>query len=225
MTLAYLGLITPTPDGYAGLLPELTVLANKKTAEEVQEALSQGLALHLLDAEQVRPKPWAQRLTDLPAEIQNAYGTREVKEVLIIPAPLNPVSLQVERALAASGLSYREVARRMGAAPAALVQLADPFYWDHRVTSLRQLAEVLNLTLNLEFVSTVELPAGTILGHLWGGITAPKLRVRDVPEMMSAELPLIVRSELGTFQLSRKADPDPQLDRTGSTIYDARKLG
>ncbi|THF70846.1 hypothetical protein E7T06_05735 [Deinococcus sp. Arct2-2] len=224
MTLSYLGLITRTPEGYAGFIPELTILANTDTREQLEEALSQGLALHLLDAEQTRPKPRAHRLTDFPDEVQSAYSGREVEELVVTPAPVNPVSVQVERTLAASGMSYREVARRMGILPAALAQLADPFYWDHRVGSLRQLAAVLNLALDLAFVQAVELPKGAILGHPWGGLSTPKLRVRDVPEVVDATLPLTVKSELGTFRLGRKSDADGQAKRPESTVYDAREL-
>ncbi|MFB9991531.1 hypothetical protein ACFFLM_06060 [Deinococcus oregonensis] len=224
MTLTYLALITQTSKGYAGLIPELTVLANKNTLEQLKETLSQGLALHLLDAEHATPKPRAHHLTDLPAEVQSAYRGREVEEVFVTPAPVNPVSVQVERTLAASGLSYREVARRMGTLPAAVAQLADPFYWDHRVVSLRQLAAVLNLALDLEFVQAVELPPGAILGPPWGGLSTPKLRVRNVPEVIDAALPLTVKSELGTFRLIRKSDADGSTEWMNSTVYDAREL-
>ncbi|MFC4427011.1 hypothetical protein [Deinococcus navajonensis] len=221
----YLALITPTPDGYAGVIPELTVLANSATPDGVRQALSQGLALHLLDAQAPLPKPRARRLQDLPASVQHAYGDREVEEELITPAPVNPVSLQVERAIALSGLSYREIARRMQITQPALLQMADPFYEDHTVSSLRGLAAVLQLALDMTFVSPVELPEGAVLGHLWAGLSGSRLRVRNVPEVMDAVFPLTIRSEAGTFQLLRPAEGGLQAHSAESTIYDAYELG
>lgn len=222
--MTYLALIGQTADGYAALIPELTVLATAPTLDSVKEALSQGLALHLLAAEAQLPRPRVRRLSDFPEAVQEAYRGRPVEAFPVAPAPINPVSVQVGRAIAASGLSYREVARRMDTAQPALVQMANPFYWDHTVAALRQLASVLDLTLDLNFVSAVELPEGAILGPPWGGLTTPRLRVRTVPEVANAELPLTVRSELGTFRLNRECEAEGQPHSAESVIYEAWEL-
>ena len=222
--MSYLALVTPTPDGYAGLVAELTVLATAQTLEGITEALSQGLALHLLDAETPLPKPRARRLDDLPLTLQAAYRGQDVQELLVTPASLNPVSLKVERAIAASGLSYREIARRLQTTQTAVLQLADPFYGDHTVSALRQLAAVLHLALDVAFVVAVDLPGDALPGRLWGGLSTPKLRVRDVPEVLKADLPLTVRTAVGTFQLIRETKAGTPPDGGGSTVYEAWQL-
>ncbi|UBV44283.1 hypothetical protein LAJ19_14010 (plasmid) [Deinococcus taeanensis] len=220
--VTYLALITRTALGYAGLIPDLTVLATAATRDEVAGALAQGLALHLLDSAAPAPRPWATGLADLPGDLQAAYAGREVEQLLVSPAALNPVSLQVARAVAASGLSYREVARRAGMDPAALARMTDPFFQAHTMVALQQLAGVLRLALDVAFVSPVDLPPGAVVGAAWRGALTPLLRVRDVPEVLDADLPLTVRSDRGAFQLLRPAAAQPE--SSGSTVYEVREL-
>ena len=146
--MKFLALMTKTADGYAGLVPELTVLAVGDSPEEVQQALAQGVSLYLQDVPDARPL--ARHLAELPEDVQADYAGTDVQEVLLEPAPMNPVSLEVKRAIDASGLSYREVARRMGTGHAAISRMANPFYWGHSLPALHRLADVLGVQVQLK---------------------------------------------------------------------------
>lgn len=144
----FLALITKTPDGYAGLVPELTVLANGNTQEEVEQALSEGIALHLIENPEL--KGAARQLSDLPTEVQADYAGQEVVEKVLFPAPVNQLSLALDRAIEASGLSYRELAKRLGTGHAAISRLTDPFYWGHSMPTLRKVADAIGAQLKVE---------------------------------------------------------------------------
>ncbi|MFC6592390.1 type II toxin-antitoxin system HicB family antitoxin [Deinococcus lacus] len=149
--MKYLAIITQTATGFSGTVHDLPVMATAKTLEALEQDLSEGLALWLDEA--TPPTKIAQKLSDLPADIQAAYEGQSPTELLIEPAPMNPVSLEVERAIEASGLSYRELARRMGTGHASLSRLANPFYWGHSLPMLRRLAEELGLHIELKLTA------------------------------------------------------------------------
>ncbi len=92
-------------------------------------------------------------MAELPSDVQEDYAGQELTLLLIEPAPINPVSLEVQRGIEHSGLSYREVARRMGAGHAAISRMADLFYWGHSLTALRKLAEVLGVRVALKLTA------------------------------------------------------------------------
>ena len=141
---AYLALYTRTADGFAAVVPELdTVLANGATLDELKQLLAEGIALHLHE-EPGSPAPRARMAAELPAEALAPYDAPPL-ELLVEPAPLNPISLEIERLMDASGLSMREIGRRMKTSHAALHRLADPFYWGHSLSTLRTLGEVLGV--------------------------------------------------------------------------------
>lgn len=124
-------------------------------------AWAEALAVQL-EGESV-PEPRA-----LTREDAEQHATGELGEGLapgdvvmfVEPAPVNPVSLEVAEAIRASGLTQKEVARRMGTTQSAVSRLADPFYWGHSVESLRRLSEALGATLELR----VSLRATVALG-------------------------------------------------------------
>ncbi|MBS3934401.1 MAG: XRE family transcriptional regulator [Truepera sp.] len=126
--------------------------ATGKSLEEVRERMAQALAVHL-EGEAV-PEPRA-----LTREEAEQHATGELGEGLapgdlvmfIEPAPVNPVSREVAEAIRTSGLTQKEVARRMGTTQSAVSRLADPFYWGHSVESLRRLSEAVGATLELHF--------------------------------------------------------------------------
>ncbi|UQN09187.1 type II toxin-antitoxin system HicB family antitoxin [Deinococcus sp. QL22] len=150
--MKYLGLITKTADGYAGQIAELSVLATGDSPTEVEQLLAEGLALYLEDHTDIVPV--AQRLSDLPADLQETYaGLEDVQEVLLEPALMNPASAEVLRAIEQSSLSYREIARRMGTGHAAIARMVDPFYWGHGLPTLRRLAEVLGLKVEVRLLA------------------------------------------------------------------------
>ncbi|GAA3995098.1 hypothetical protein GCM10022631_01520 [Deinococcus rubellus] len=154
----YLALVTKTADGYAGNVPELqTILATEDTLDALKTTLAEAVALYLLDAPNA-PAPVAQRLSDLSELVQEDYAELDVTLLRVTPAPVNPVSLQVARVIDESGLSYRELARRLGTGHAALFRLANPFYWGHSLAMLRRLAEALGAHLDVNLTSNVGRP-------------------------------------------------------------------
>lgn len=139
------------------------------------------------------------------------------------PAPVNPISLQVAQVIQRSGLSYREVARRLGVKDADLARLADPFFTGQTVTDLQRVAGALHLTVNVTFDETLVLPAGTVLSTVWQSDTSLVLELRDHPDVAAATLPLSVQSAEGTFSLLERYDVG---DRRvpGRTVYRARLI-
>lgn len=113
------------------------------------ESPSWGLALYLLGLEE-EGKPLPPLQGEVPSEALGEAPEGEV--VLLSPAPVNPVSLELEQALRARGLSRRELAWRMGTSPAAVLCLLDPFYFDHTLESLRRAAEALGAELEVRLV-------------------------------------------------------------------------
>lgn len=145
---SYLALVDHDETGYGALVPELeTVMANADTLEELLSLVSEGIALHLLE-ETVPSLPRLRTLADVPPGMLE--GFKEPQAHLVAPAPLNPVSLEVERAFEQSGLSQSELARRLGTSRAAVARLMDPFYWGHSFPMLRRVAEVLGAKLHFE---------------------------------------------------------------------------
>lgn len=147
--MKYLALITKIEDGYDGFIPELCVHGDGKTQEEVIRLLSEGLALHLEDLDPIEPKVHC--FQDVDEDIREAYGDRVVHEFHIEPAPMNPISLQIEKAILHRGVTYRKLAKRLNTSHSSLVRLTNPFYWGHNVRTLRKLAEALDLDLEIKF--------------------------------------------------------------------------
>ena len=73
---------------------------------------------------------------------------------MVEPAALNPVSLEVERALRATGKSLRQLSQEIGSAQPTLSRLQNPFYWGHSLVSLRQLAAALGVSLQVKFLDS-----------------------------------------------------------------------
>ncbi len=68
-------LISKTADGYGGMMAGLSVLATGDSVEHVRKLLAEGLALYLED--NTDTVPGAQRLSDLPADVQDLYAGEE----------------------------------------------------------------------------------------------------------------------------------------------------
>ena len=66
---------------------------------------------------------------------------------------MNPVSLEIEQALSAAGLSQAELARRIGSSRSAVSRLINPFYWGHSLDVLRRVADALNAQLQVKFTA------------------------------------------------------------------------
>lgn len=147
----YVAIVESGAAGYGGLVPELNVSATGKTAEQVRERLSQGIALAVLERRHRNlPVPPAvyQSFADLPLDLQEDFAGAET--VQLSPAPINPVSVEIERAVEASGLSDSEIARRIGSSPAGVARLQDYFYWGHSLATLRKLADALSLQVEFK---------------------------------------------------------------------------
>lgn len=118
--------------------------------EEVLESVAQGMALQLLDLAErglEAPQPSDPSTLDL-----SEFEPEEPFEVVMQePAPMNPVSLLIERAIAEAGLSEAEVARRAGTSRAAMTRITDPFYWGHSLSTLNKIAAALGKRLEVDF--------------------------------------------------------------------------
>ncbi len=136
---------------YAGFAVDMPVYAwGKASRAEVRESLARGLSLFLAELEargQAVPMP-----TEDLARV-DLTGLCQAEVVWLEPAPMNPVSLELEQALRARGLSQRELARRMGTTPSAVHRLLDPFYFGHSLESLRRVAEALGVGLEVRLTA------------------------------------------------------------------------
>ncbi len=141
---------------WAGFALDLPVYAwGKATPEEVERSLAKGLALALLAfQEEGRPLPPPGR--PLTPEEEAERDREGYLLVYVEPHPVNPTSLELRRALKASGLTAREVAKRMGTTPSALSRLLDPFYFGHSLESLRRFAQALGGEVRVQVVARGE---------------------------------------------------------------------
>lgn len=148
--MAYLTIISKGPNNWGALTPELHCIGTAKSREDLLRQAAEAIALALEDqpGHVASVTSLEQVDADIHAELPSDYEV-----VFLVPAPMNPVSAEVARAIEASGLSYREVARQMGTGHAAISRMADPFYWGHSVTSLRKLAEVLGLSVEVKLTA------------------------------------------------------------------------
>ncbi len=146
----YLALIEQDGAAWGGMIPELRVTVVGKSRDEVLRLLSEGIAFAMYGLQEDGlpvPLPQLRALAELPAEDQEDYSGMEV--VRVDGAPINPVSVEVDRAIRASGLSDREVARRMEASASSVGRLRDLFYWGHSLSSLTRLAQALGRQLEV----------------------------------------------------------------------------
>jgi antitoxin HicB len=149
--MKYSYVIERAPANVAGFFPDLPGVATAASTEELKEKMSQMLAMVLYDyAEtgQSVPNPTSPEKLDL-SEYEIELADVEVDEVE--PATLNPVSLELQDAIRARGLSRAEVARRMGVTRSVVSRLTNPFYFGHSLSSLRRIAKVLDADLEIEF--------------------------------------------------------------------------
>lgn len=149
--MKYPYVIERAPSNIAGFFPDLPGVATAASTEELKEKMSQILAIVLYDyAEtgQSAPSPTPRDRLDL-GEYEIELADVEVDEVE--PAVLNPVSLELQDAIRARGLSRAEVARRMGVTRSVVSRLTNPFYFGHSLSSLQRIAEVLGAELEIEF--------------------------------------------------------------------------
>lgn len=121
---------------------------SKPTREEVIDSLRRGMALSALYlSSQNLPVPSP---TSTEADVECHDPSDEI--VWLPPAEVNPVSLEIERALRERGWTQAELARRMGVHRAQVSRLTDPFYFGQNLSTLQRVAQALGaqLTVHLE---------------------------------------------------------------------------
>ena len=64
---------------------------------------------------------------------------------------LNSVARQIAALREKSGLTQRELAKKVGTTPSAISRLESPDYQGHSLSMLRKLADALNTTLDIRF--------------------------------------------------------------------------
>ncbi|MBZ9713730.1 type II toxin-antitoxin system HicB family antitoxin [Deinococcus multiflagellatus] len=145
--MKYLTIVTSSgPQAWHALVPDLTCIANAKSRERLIELARESIAVALEDGP--RP-PQAASLDDLAPDVR-ADVPADAELLLLEPAPMNPVSAEIERALERAGVSQAELARRIGSSPAGVNRLVNPFYWGHSLDLLRRVAAALNADLQVQ---------------------------------------------------------------------------
>ena len=129
-------------------IPDLEAFRTAPTESRILECARETLALALLEA----PVPnLARTLEDSPDLLRrNVPDTAQL--VMITPAPLNPLSLELQRAVQASSLSTEELARRLHTGHWVITRMLDPFHWKHSLATVRALADVLSLEVQVQLV-------------------------------------------------------------------------
>ena len=148
--MKYLCVIGKNKRGWHGIFPdflrEIIVGASSKHALEAK--LAHVLGGHL-QATGERPKPWYRSLKNVDTDLLG--GLTDLSTVMVEPATVNPVSLEVARVLQQAGSSKAEIAARMGTIPSVLSRLSDPEYAGHTVGALQRLAAATGTKLKIAF--------------------------------------------------------------------------
>lgn len=144
----YLAVIEKGKGNYSAYVPDVPgVVATGKTLEATKQAMSEALAVQLEG--EVFPKARTQTREDAARHAKKVLG-EELKASDVVAfvkvAPMNPVSLEIAKAIETSGLTQSEIAKRLGIKQPAVSRLADPFYWGHSFNAVNRLADVLEHT-------------------------------------------------------------------------------
>lgn len=143
--------VQQTENNYAASALGFPALATAQDYFKLERLMSEQLALMLFEAQRVGDA------LEPPAELDlSDYEGEEVKVVYVSPAPMNPVSLELEEAIRRSGLTQKEVAKRAKTSEAAVSRLTNPFYFGHSVGILRRVAEALGERLEVRFSPALE---------------------------------------------------------------------
>lgn len=143
-------IVEKAPRNYSAFFPDVPGVATGKTKSELVERMSEVLALTLLDyAERGEAPPAPTPLDRLDV---SEYEPEEPYEILYVePATVSEVSLELQKALDAAGISQSELARRLGKDRATVSRLVNPFYFGHTVSTLKEVARALETDLVVSF--------------------------------------------------------------------------
>ncbi len=142
----YYAIIEPTKTGFSAFFPDiLGVITTGKTQSQTQKNLSKILAIHLQELSSLAPKASPRETIDLTECEANSVL------FLVKPATINPVSLEIEAALKASGLRPADLARKLGLSRASISRLMNPFYFGQSLDSLRKIADAIGAKLTVRF--------------------------------------------------------------------------
>ena len=134
--------------GIGGYVPDLPIIVLAgKGRDEVLRLAREAIALRLYDLER-DGEEWP---TPSPVESIECEECEEWEVVLVEPAEVNPVSLELADAIQSARLTKAEVARRLGVSRQSIHRLTDPFYFSHSMRSLNRVAEVLGLGVQVSF--------------------------------------------------------------------------
>ena len=144
--MAYLTIISPGPNNWTALVPELTCIITGKDREDTVRLSRESIAV-ALEGTEVQSATITS-IAQLRPELQANLSEGDTVEFLE-PAPMNPVSDEIRQALEATGVSQAELARRLSTSRSAVSRLVNPFYWGHSLDVLRRVAEALDSALEV----------------------------------------------------------------------------
>lgn len=142
--MKFLTVVSKAKRNWCYTVPELHCIGTHKTYEGALKLAAEAIAFadpqsdpEILDASQLDPE---------------IYGDDDDLEIVFLePAPINPVSLEIEKLIKHSGISYRELAHRIGIGHASISRITNPFYWGHNVETLRRVTKALDAELEIKF--------------------------------------------------------------------------
>lgn len=146
----YLTIISSGERNWNALVPELHCVVTALTRKDLLKLARESISVALEDVPVSAPSilSFSQLSLGLRAGLD---GSEEI--LSLEPAPMNPVSLEIEQALSGAGLSQAELARRIGSSRSAVNRLTNPFYWGHSLDVLRRVAEALDSELQVKFTA------------------------------------------------------------------------
>lgn len=159
---AYPFVVAATGTGFAASALQFPSLATAATRAELDRLMREQVALHLLghrlDGTSPSPPKGEGEL-----DLADWAGTEARPEVVYAaPAAVNEVSVAIEVALREQGVTYAELARRMGVPRSVVTRLTDPFYFGHTTRTLRNVARALGRALRVAFVEDRDRPVGAV---------------------------------------------------------------
>jgi antitoxin HicB len=155
----YWAVVEGEGDNYGAFVPDvLGAVGAGDTLEQAVASLAESLAIQLEDLRE--------RGLELPArtpkdqlDLSEFEPDEPYQVVEVTPAPMNPVSLAIERALECSATTKAELARRMGIPRSNATRITDPFYWGHSSDTLRKVAQALGAEMQVTFEPREEVAA------------------------------------------------------------------